>query len=98
MSIWIPHTPPSRAHPLREFLRSRDGQQFREAVVMTDAVSKAVQRVLAGQKLKNANVMQALLTTLVSAVQAIAPEEEWNDVAIILAEELRARLTIDQVN
>jgi hypothetical protein len=34
---------------------------------------------------------------MTSCVQAMAPEEEWADVGVILADELRRRLTVTGV-
>jgi hypothetical protein len=87
---------PPRHHPLRELLRERDAKDFRDGVLMTDAVSRAVERVLTQQRLRNTHVLRALVTCLVSAVQAMAPTEEWADVGVILADEIRARLTVEQ--
>jgi hypothetical protein len=85
-------------NPLREALRERSEAQFRRGVELSDVMSVAVQQVARKRKLRNTEVLDAQLTALSSCVQAMAPEAEWDDIGAILAEELRARLTVKQVN
>ena len=85
-------------NPLREFLESRDGRKFKLQVTMSDALSRTVQRVARDQRMQIKDVLDALLTALVSAVQASAPPSEWADVSEILADVLRDRLTITGEN
>lgn len=86
------------SNPLKDFLRDRGERKFRNQVALADVLSLAVQQVARKRKLRNPDVLDALLTSIASAVQAMAPEEEWYEVAGILAEELRGRLTVRQVN
>ena len=86
------------SNPLREFLASRDGRRFKLQVAMSDAMSRTVQRVAREHKMQTKDVLDALLTALVSAVQAVAPPSEWGDVAEILADVMRDRLTVTGEN
>lgn len=79
---------------LRHALRERSGHSFMNQVAMTDAMSHAVLRVTRDRRMRVPEVMDALLTTLVSFVQSQAPHEEWDDVGAILAEEMRRRMTV----
>lgn len=79
---------------LRQVLRERSGQSFVNQIAMTDAMSNTVLRVTKNRRMRIPEVMDALLTTLVSFVQSQAPHEEWDDVGAILAEELRRRMTV----
>lgn len=97
-SLIIPGFSPSRGNPLREFLESRDGRKFKLQVAMSEAMSRTVQRVARAHRMQTKDVLDALLTSLVSAVQASAPETEWSDVAAILADVMRDRLTVTGVN
>lgn len=79
---------------LRQVLRERSGQSFVNQIAMSDAMSNTVLRVTKNRRMRIPEVMDALLTTLVSFVQSQAPHEEWDDVGAILAEELRRRMTV----
>lgn len=83
-----------RSHPLRDKLGTRDEKTFRDGVAMTDAVARAVQRTCGERGLDIPQVLETLLTTLVAFVQSQAPSSEWDSVGVVLADELRARLTV----
>jgi hypothetical protein len=89
--------PRAPRNALQEFLRTRDGQDFANTVQLSDRLSREVSAWAKKNKMRNAAVLKALLGSITSCVQAMAPEEEWEDVAAILAEELRGRLTVRQV-
>lgn len=94
----IPTSSPRGSHPLRDALRARSERTFRHDVELSDVLSLAVQQWAKKRRTRNPEVLGALLTAMCSAVQAMAPPEEWGEVAVILAEELRGRLTVRQVN
>lgn len=94
----IPASVPRGSHKLRDALRERSEKAFRNDVALSDVLSLAVQHTARKRRMRNPEVLSALLTALASCVQAMAPEDEWRDVGAILAEELRARLTVAQVN
>jgi hypothetical protein len=79
-------------------LRRKDEAAFRFQVELVDILSTATQHFVRKRKTSNVQVLDALLTAVSSYVQFAAPEEEWADVGDTLAEELRQRLTIRQVN
>lgn len=89
---------PSRSNPLREFLESRDGNRFRTQVALTHAMTQAVAQVSRQRKMQAHEVLDALLTQLVSAVQAAAPPSEWAEAGAVLADVLQSRLTIKSEN
>lgn len=84
----------ARSNRMRDALVRRDEGTFRNEVALTAAFTAATRRVMENRKLTNGELLNALLTTLVSAVQAKAPPEEWGDAGAILADELRSRLTV----
>lgn len=98
--IDIINTPivPRGSHPLRDALRRHDERQFRLDVGLSDILSTAVEQWARKNRTRNPELLGAMLTAVVSAVQAMAPEDEWETVGAILAEELRARLSVRQVN
>ena len=81
-------------HPLREALREKSGRYFLNHQILTAAFVEVTSAVARRQRMRNPELLEALLTTLVSAAQAMAPASEWDDVGAILADELRARLTV----
>lgn len=85
---------PRRSHPLRDKLRERDEKTFRNQVAMTDAVAAAVQQTCGPRGLSVPQVLDCLITVLVSFVQSQAPVGEWRDVAVVLSDEMRARLEV----
>jgi hypothetical protein len=87
-----------RSNPLREFLETRDGKKFRLQVTMSDALSSTVARVAKEHRMQTKDVLDAMVTALVSCAQAAAPHEEWNDVGAILADVVRDRMTVTGVN
>lgn len=91
-SIIIPGR--TRHNRLHDALTRTDEATFRNGVALTAAFTSAMRRVMDGRKMEKGDAMNALLTTLVSFVQAQAPVDEWDDVGAILAGELRARLTV----
>lgn len=82
------------SHPLREALREKSGRHWLNHQILTSGFVSVVDAVSKRRAMRNPELLEALLTTLVGAVQAMAPPGEWHDVAEILAEELRNRLTI----
>ena len=95
--IILPDFGPSRSNPFREYLRSRDGKKFRTQVLLSDAMSKAVSRVAKSNPMRTPEVLDGLVTALVSAVQATVPEDQWAVVSHILSDEVRDRLTVTGV-
>ena len=89
---------PGRSNPLREFLQSRNGLKFKQEVALADALSLAVTRTAQKHRMRNPDVLNGLLASIVSCVQAMAPENEWASVGEILADELRQRLTVTGVS
>lgn len=85
------------SNPLREFLESRDGRKFATQVALSDALSRATQQTAKRHKMRNPEVLDGLITAIVSCVQAMAPEEEWGDVGAVLADVMRGRLTVRDV-
>ncbi|MDE2100359.1 MAG: hypothetical protein KGL39_24115 [Patescibacteria group bacterium] len=85
---------PARDGRLREFLDTRSGRQFAMQVEMSDRMSRLVAEVARRHRMRNPEVLDAVLCALVSAVQAMAPEQEWGDIGQILAEVLIRRLTV----
>ena len=81
---------------LREYLRGRTPRQFAIGVAMTDAVSRAVQKAAHQHGMDNQEVLEALVTALVSAVQRMAPVEQWKAVGVTLAEQVLRRLMVSQ--
>lgn len=79
-------------------LRERDEAEFRHGIELTDILSVVVAQLIKKNRLGKTDVLKALLTSLVSYVQFLAPEDEWEHVGDTLAHELRARLTPRQVN
>lgn len=86
-----------RSNPLAEYLRGRDAGDFADGVALTREMVKAVSRVAGKRHLSNKAILRAMVTTLASAVQAAAPESEWQEVGDILATEIKARLTVEAV-
>lgn len=87
----------SRSNPLREFLDSRDGRKFETQVALSDALSRAAVQTAKRYKMRNPELIDGLITALVSCVQAIAPHDEWGDVSNILTDVIQRRLTITGV-
>jgi hypothetical protein len=96
--ILPPDFGPGRSNPLREFLRSRDAKRFSTQVALSDALSRATAQTARKHRMRNTEVLDGLITALVSCVQAMAPENEWADVGHILADEVQRRLTVTGVN
>lgn len=92
----LPASYARRDNPLAEFLRGRDRQDFQMTVQLTDLLSRQVAVFGKRRRLRNQHVLKALLGTMVSCVQAMAPHDEWSEVAEVLAQELRGRLTVEQ--
>ena len=90
----LPYGNRRRSHPLRDKLRERDEKTFRNQVAMTDAVAQAVQRTCGPRGLSVPQVLDSLLTVLVSFVQSQAPTSEWASVGEVLADEMRSRLLV----
>lgn len=87
-----------KSHPLREFLDARSVRNFENGVALVDAMSKATQQTARGRKMRFPEVLEALLTSLVSAVQAGVPPGEWAEVGVVLADAMQRRLTITGEN
>lgn len=82
-------------HPLREFLADGpDPRRFHNQAALVDAISAAVQMAASRRRMRNPEVLDALLMATASFVQSVAPVGEWNDIGAILADELRARLQV----
>lgn len=79
-------------------LRRKDEASFRFQVELVDILSTATQHFVTKRRCNSVDVLDALLGAVASYVQFAAPEEEWADVGDTLAEALRQRLTIRQVN
>ena len=88
----------SRSHPLRQFLDSRDARRFETQVALTDSLSLAAQRTARKYRMRQPEVLDGLVTALVSCVQAMAPETEWGEVGAVLADVIQRRLTVTGVN
>lgn len=65
---------------------------------LVDIFNVAAQQWAVTRKMTNKDVVNALLMALCTYVQANAPYDRWEDMGDTLAEELRQRLTIRQVN
>jgi hypothetical protein len=85
------------SNALRDVLATRTARQFETQVALSDALSAATQRVARGRKMRFPEVLDGLVTALVSATQAGVPETEWSDVAQVLAETIQLRLTVTGV-
>lgn len=96
MSDIIIPSMPSRDGRLRDFLKGRSPRQFEVGAVMTDEIAKAVQRVASTYGLRNPEVLDGVLTALVSAVQYMAPHTEWAGIGMILSEQITRRLQVEQ--
>ena len=83
---------------LAQTLREKDERDFRLGIEMTDIMSVAAQRIAMKRGMRKAEIFKAIMTALVSYVQFLAPEDQWEDVGDTLANELKARLTVRQVN
>jgi hypothetical protein len=94
MTLIIPRT----SNPLRVALRDRSKRQFANQVALADALSGTVVRVAKERQMRIPEVMDGLLCSICSVVQGAVPENEWDDVGAILADELRSRLTVTGVN
>ena len=81
---------------LREFLRGRSKRQFANGAGMSDAVATAVQSYASVQGLNKLELIDALITVAVSAVQSQVPPEHWGDMARTIAEQVLRRLMVDQ--
>lgn len=95
-NFYLPMSTPPGYHPFREFLRTRDGQDFREGAVLTAGVAEVTQRLCRRHGFRELNIVRALVTALVSFVQAAVPADAWAETGAILADEIRARLTVEQ--
>lgn len=84
----------SRSNRLRDAMGERNEKAFRNQVAMTNAVAAAVQRVAQERGLSMPQVLDSLVTALVSFVQSQAPVEEWRAASEIVADEVRSRLTV----
>ena len=86
---------PRASHPLREELRKEpDERRFRNQVALTAAFTRSVRQVADQRKMSVLEMLDAILMTLTAFLQARAPVEEWETAGAILADELRARLTV----
>jgi hypothetical protein len=81
---------------LREYLKGRTPRQFAIGVAMTDAIARAVQRVSVEKGMDNQEVIEAIITSLVSFVQMAAPPDAWSPVGTTIAEQILRRLMIAQ--
>lgn len=81
---------------LREMLESADPRKFATQVALSNALSLAVQRTAVKHRMRNPEVLDGLLVALVSAVQAMAPAEEWAGIGVVLADVLQRKLTVRQ--
>jgi hypothetical protein len=61
---------------------------------LSNALSRATVQTARQHRMRNTEVLDGLATALVSAVQAMAPETEWADVGVILADVIQRRLTV----
>jgi hypothetical protein len=84
----------SRNSKLRDALGEHNAHTFATEMAMADALSMAAQKVARQHKLKGPDILRSVLTSLVSIVQSGIPESEWDEVGQILADEIRARLTV----
>jgi len=83
------------SHPLRDILAEKpDRRRFKNQIDLVDALSAAVVKLAATNRMRVPEVLDALLTATASFIQSQAPKEEWGDVGAICAEELRARLVV----
>lgn len=75
---------------LNALFNARTRRAFENQMAVADRLSALVVR----REMSVGETLDALLTSLVSIVQARASASEWSDVGDTLAEEIRARLTV----
>ena len=75
---------------LNALFNARTQRTFENQMAVADRLSALVLR----RNMSVGETLDALLTSLVSIVQARASAEEWGDVGETLAQEIRSRLTV----
>lgn len=91
MALLLPRPSTNR---FADFLAEVGGsRRFDTHRAMTSAMARCAQH----HHMSPVEAIEAALTSLVSAVQASAPESEWREVGERIADEVRRRLTVTGV-
>lgn len=86
----------SQDNRLREFIKGTSKRRFVAGAELSKYMSAAVQVVSETHDLRVPEVLEAITTTLVAAVQCSLPATEWADTAKVLAEQVQRRLMVRQ--
>jgi hypothetical protein len=79
-------------------LRRHDEDSFRKQAALSDVFTVAVQRMQIMHNMDNQEVASAMLMALATYVQFAAPPDRWAEIGESLAEGLRRKVMIRQIN
>lgn len=95
-SIIIPNR--TSTNRFADYIQKVGGERrFRTHARLAQCMAIAVEHAAKAERMNPAEIIEGVLTSLVSAVQASAPESEWSEVGARLSDEMKRRLTVTGV-